>query len=663
MNKKVITKVISTAVLSSMLAYTVPVFAYTKDETVYTKLKANGSSYQTIVSTHLENINNEKQLRDLSDLANIENTNGDETFSKDGNYVVWNANGKDIYYQGETSKKLPISCNVKYELDGKEISVEEIAGKSGKVKITLEYTNNEERIVTVNGKSVKMYVPFVVVAASTIDNSKNKNVEISSGKVLNDGSKTMAVGIALPGMEESLGISSSDLNIPSSIEITMDATDFEQGSIMTYITPKVLEDDDLKIFDKLDEVYSKVNTLQASSKQIVTGANTLRDGAKTYSEKSREFNVAMNKVSGGVSTVNSNYSKIHEGINTIASGNEEVYNGVANLNAGIGLLSSKLSTLPSGVLQLYQGSTNLKEGISGVNTGVQSLEASLNNVITNSISILQANNTTLATEISDLNTRASSLTNQITNLQSIKNKLTQQADKDSLQITIDELSQEKNTITTKITTLSTQKGKNDYVISAIQPTEESQAKISALNSGLESLLEGASSLEENLEALNNSTPELSGALAQLSGGSQNLVDGTKVLTDGAATLSQGSSELKRGINTLDTSSKMLADANGQLTDGANTLEQGVQTLTDGITTFDEQGIQKICNYINGDVKDISSRVEMLCQLSDEYNNYTMLEDGNDGSVKFIMIIDAIKKQEENDKNKEEAILDTDSDKE
>ncbi|MCI8621828.1 MAG: hypothetical protein HFJ50_09305 [Clostridia bacterium] len=76
-----------------------------------------GNSYKSIVNSHLTNSDENNLINDLSDLINIENVNGDETFSKDGNSLIWNSKGADIYYQGETSKELPIECIVKYELE------------------------------------------------------------------------------------------------------------------------------------------------------------------------------------------------------------------------------------------------------------------------------------------------------------------------------------------------------------------------------------------------------------------------------------------------------------------------------------------------------------------------------------------------------------------
>ena len=146
--------------LCTLLAYTSPVLAYTKDETVYSKINSNGDRTKTIVTDHLSG--EEELVNDLTDLLNIKNVSGDEEFSKDGNKITWKTNGNDVYYQGETEKELPVECNIKYELDGNEMSKEDITGKSGKVKITIQYTNKEEHTVKIEGRNTVLYTPFIL---------------------------------------------------------------------------------------------------------------------------------------------------------------------------------------------------------------------------------------------------------------------------------------------------------------------------------------------------------------------------------------------------------------------------------------------------------------------------------------------------------------------
>lgn len=609
MNKKII----SGALLCTMLAYTTPVLAFTKDETVYSKTDANGNTYSTIVSDHITNENQEKMINDISDLLNIKNVNGDEEFSQDGNNLVWNADGSDIYYQGESQKNLPIECNIKYELDGKEITAQELAGKSGKVKITIEYKNKDAHTVNINGRNETLYTPFVVVCGTILDNEHHRNIEITNGKVIDDGSKTTVLGISLPGMQESLNIKKDKLDIPDTIEIIMDSTDFELSNIVTYVTPKIIEEDDLDIFNKLDGIYSQVNTLQSSSKQIEDGANNLKTGVDTYKEKSQEFNSAMTQIAQGTGTINSNYNKIDEGINTLNAGSKNLKNGAEQLNNGINQLSSSVSNLPQGIEALYQGSANLNAGITGVASGVNTLKDNLTKTTTTSITELTKNNAVL-------------------------------------QKTIEALGEEQPEL---VATLKAQKAENEQIIKALTPTEETNTKMQSLSNGLNAVTAGSQSLKENLGNLNTAVGQLPEAINKITAGSNALEEGTKTLQTGASNLNNGSKALKNGISSLDTNTQKLAEANNQLTEGTTTISDGVTTLTEGIAKFNREGIDKICNYINGDLKDITNRLEKLQELSQEYNNFTMLNNGDKGNVKFIMIMDSIKKEEE---NKQEIII-------
>ena len=248
MMKKLGTKLISSTLLFSMLVYfTTPVMAYTKEESVYSKLDNNGYVYKTTVSNHLKNTEKAELLQDISDLMNIENVSGDQEFKEENGNLIWKAEGEDIYYQGNTEKELPIECKITYKLDGKEISKEDILGKNGLVKVTLEFTNKEKRQVTINGKLETMYVPFVVGIGTVVDNENNKNIEISSGKVIDNGNKTIIFGVALPGMQESLGINKDTLEIPDSVEFSMEAKDFEMNEIYCFATPKLIDDKDIEI--------------------------------------------------------------------------------------------------------------------------------------------------------------------------------------------------------------------------------------------------------------------------------------------------------------------------------------------------------------------------------------------------------------------------------
>lgn len=612
MNSNIRRKIISSTLLCSMCAYTLPVFAYTKDETVYSKMNKDGKNYQTIVSTHLENKEELETINDITDLLNIENTNGEEEFSQEGNSLVWKADKKDIYYQGESQKDLPIECKVKYELDGKEVGAEEIVGKAGHVKITIEYSNKEEHIVSINGKQQKMYTPFVVVAGTVLKNDTNKNIEISNGKVINDGSKTILMGMAMPGLQESLQINKHDIEIPNSIEISMDATDFELGNIVTFVTPKVLEEKDIHFLDKLDEIEEKINTLETASNQIEKGSVALAEGTGKLVTGTEELKDGTNSAYNGAKQIETEVKKANSQLkndknealdaNTLTVIGEQAKQTAilsAEQKAQIGSQAQAVAT------QTIQGQKVAigEQAVSQV-ANLQLTQGQKNNI---------ANGVKVGLEANE-NYKALPAEQQAIILQFSQNSAITAAET----VAKDTAKQVANTIAQKVAEQVAGQVANNTAQLVAQNTATQTAETTA--KAVASKV--ANQVKE--QALNQVTSQMN-----------TLGEGLTQLTNGLGSLKNGSSSLQNGVNELDK--------------GANTLAQGVKT-------FNEEGIKKICNYINGDMKDMSERVEKLKELSKAYHNFTMLNGENEGNVKFIMIMDTIKKQESNDETKEEAVL-------
>lgn len=69
----------------------------------------------------------------------------------------------------------------------------------------------------------------------------------------------------------------------------------------------------------------------------------------------------------------------------------------------------------------------------------------------------------------------------------------------------------------------------------------------------------------------------------------------------------------------------------QLNDAAKTLSDGMDTLSDGMKQFDNDGINTIYNFVNGDVKGAQNRVEKLMDLAK-----------NSGSYKYVLKVDNLK---------------------
>ena len=656
-NKKIMSKVIaSSLVLALGTINAVPVFAYSKDETVYTKANANGSSYQTIVSEHLKNSDNAELLKDMSTLLNIKNTNGDEEASQNGTSLEWKTSGNDIYYQGNTDKELPLDCTIKYELNGEEIAPNDLIGKSGSVKITIEYTNKEERFVNINGKNEKMYVPFVVMAGTMLDNTKMKNIEVTNGKVLDNGQKTVVVGLACPGLIESLGLEDEDLPDLNKVEISFEATDFEMENIMSYATPKIFNDADISAMDKLDEVYSQINDLKSASTQLVEGAKTLQDGTEEYVSKSSEFADGLETFNQGINTATNSYNKIDEGIDSVNSNISTIKNGASKLNQGASDLSDGLNSLQTGVSagkeqavsSLEESSKTLSAGIDQIIAGKdQEVETIKEQVIENANSKLAEG---LKTGVSSAVSSAidSTMEKKMASVQKaiLADETLTTEEKLAIQKSLSSISisdAEKQAMSKQIGTA---------IDSAVaQTTKAQEAGLNTLKTqAASSIKSGISEISSGFDAITDGTTELIAGSNELKNGTSTLSQGTSKLQTGVSTLASGSKELKTGLSTLNSSSNKLNSANKQLLEGANTISDGAKTLAEGISEFDKEGINKIVSMVNGDVKDLQTRVEKLQDLANEYDSFAGKDEEAEGTTKFIFVVDSLKK----DSKKEES---------
>ncbi len=331
-----------------------------KEETVYVFTDANGNTDHILVSDWLKNKTGAKTIEDSSDLKDIENVKGDETFDGSGDKITWNADGSDIYYQGTSTKQSPVSIKLTYYLDDKEVTPEEIAGKSGKVKIRFDYTNNETQEVEVNGKTETIHVPFVVLSGLVLSNDNFKNIEVTNGKLISEGNNSIIAGIAMPGLKDSLQINSKDLdtdkvNVPEYVEITADATDFSLDMTMSMVLSDILDDLSFNSDDiDTSELTDSMDQLTDATDQLLDGTKQLADGTGTLKEKVGEFN---------------------EGLRTLDNGIGQYTAGTAQLASGIGELKSGTNQLAAGVPQLTKGVKQLKNGAVSAKKGADQLVA------------------------------------------------------------------------------------------------------------------------------------------------------------------------------------------------------------------------------------------------------------------------------------------------
>ncbi len=699
-----------------------------KDESVYLISDANGNVNKTIVVDHLKNKDKKDTLEDASNLSDIENVKGKEKFTQSGDKLTWQAGGKDIYYQGTATAEPPVTQKVTYYLDGKEISPEDLAGKSGKVKIRFDYTNTTSYTETVNGEKQTVSVPFAAVTGLVLGDGF-ENIEVTNGKAEVSDSSSVVLGYALPGLKDSLGIKDGDLdgdvNIPEYMEMTADVKNFSMPAAMTF----VVNASDYVSTDGIDtsDLDDMINDLKDASTQLQDGSKTLAEGTDTLAD--------------GLSTLQSKLGTFASGVGTLQSGLKTYTDGVSTLSGGLNTLGNSTGALISGADKLNDGAKSLKAGITSVDAGVDSVQENVNKLngaaaqISTGASDLDTKAQALAQGASDLNDGVEKLASTVQGMpetvkSSINDTLKQLSsfvpvlivagyDNTLAQtgVTVDNVdkvttfAKEKEAEIKEIIARSATKNAHGYnelpdksksevdktynkvmeglyqgqgavmVYTQINQTvssEQSQNQVKELTEGASSLKEniakfqkeGTTTLKEGTSALSTGTSALASGLTPLKEGTKQLVAGSNSLAEGmdslansVPTLTSGIKQLVDGSNTLvanntqlNSGASQLADGTNQivsgvdqLTTGSKTLADGAHTLADGMVQFNEEGINKILDAYNGDLKPFTDKLQAVIDAGEEYQTYSAIADGQTGSVKFIYKLASVDAKADSDK--------------
>lgn len=768
-----------------------------KDESVYLISDANGNVNKTIVVDHLKNKDKKDTLEDASNLSDIENVKGKEKFTQSGDKLTWQAGGKDIYYQGTATEEPPVTQKVTYYLDGKEISPEDLAGKSGKVKIRFDYTNTTSYTETVNGEKQTVSVPFAAITGLVLGDGF-ENIEVTNGKAEVSDSSSVVLGYALPGLKDSLGIKDKDLdgdvNIPEYMEMTADVENFSMPAAMTfvvnasdYVSTDGIDTSDLD--DMINDLKDASTQLQDGSKTLAEGTDTLSDGLSTLQSKLGTFASGVGTLKSGLKTYTDGVSTLSGGLNTLGNSTGALVSGADKLNSGAGQLASGSATLKDGLKSYTDGASELQAGINKLyntldagltdkqkakiqKTAVESVQDSFKgetgvtvqktiyaglryqtddngNVIGDGDLYTSLYNGTVGQKFEEnldsayalvvktvLSTAAGDESGTVQSdvlAQTIKERYKKASDAYEAAITV---SVQSGTLdeTTKAVLSNTQYQEAFITYNAIQnmsasqlaeaiyaktnatdtlismtetqlkETLESDKNSSDIKSGVETalntlatklsgaceqvseqvassaaitgaqgtmdtvkaglgnekdektLIGGAEKLTSSNNKLNAGATALNAGASQLSAGTQSLMNsvptltsGIKQLVDGSNTLVANNAKLNSGASQLADGTNQIVSGVDQLTTGSKTLSEGAHTLADGMVQFNEEGINKILDAYNGDLKTFTNKLQAVIDAGEEYQTYSAIADGQTGSVKFIYKLASIDAKADSDK--------------
>ena len=675
-----------------------------KSETVYAVMDADGNTTDVSVSEWLKNEGKSNNLSDYSNLKNIKNTSGDEKMSRDGNKLVWAANGKDIHYTGDYDGELPVNVKVSYYLNGTKVSADEIAGKKGNVKIRFDYDINDS--VKENGYSLTR--PYAIVSAVVLSNDNFTNVTVNNGKAVNDGNSTAVVGIALPGMSDNLQI--DELDIPDHVTINAKTTNFEIDGTYTVADSGFMNDMDTTKLDdvagQVDELESALDKLSDASKKLVNGSSKLAKGANKLADSSSQIEEGTETLKDGTESMKTGSKDLKTGTGDLKTGVKDLSDGADKLVAGAQDLSSGTTQMKEGT-EALNSSVNGEGGLAGDNGSAKKLSAGAAQVDAG----LKQMGKTIAAQNTKLAQNAKSISDNLDGVNTEKVNAPSSADVDGAletaikaaaasgdQDTINALKNAKEKLGTYETnvndTVSSVNTDKQKITTANQTAKAMYQSIAASsNDDLKKLQDGADELKAGTQALDTAVnvggtkdgtkvPSLSKAVYGLNDGAAQLDAGVNGYTDkdgkfhpgallGLRSLQEGikvdtkdKTSLVTGVNKLDAGTTKLAkgavqvDAGagklvtymGQLTEGVETLSDGADTLASGMATFNKTGIQKLVSTMkDSDIKSMVNRVKATLDAASDGSFIGGKQEGQSGESKIIFKTDEVKKASKSDK--------------
>ena len=567
-------------------AFAVGGSSFTKSETVYAVMNADGSIQSTTVSEHVYSASGLSNVTDQSTLTNIQNTESSAAFTQDGEKLVWNTDDTDVYYKGDTDRALPIQATVTYALDGQEAALEDLIGKSGHLTMTIALKNNETGTVNVNGTDRTIVTPLVT-AVGVIFGQDATNVVAAHGLVESAAKSNVAAFVTLPGVKDSLsGLLPDELDtiedyLQDTITVEADVTELTCPQVMMACATSAAALGTDNVFDlsSINDLTDGINQLNDAMSQLLDGASQLEDGTS--------------QLASGVLA-------LLDGANTLNTGAAALDEGLGQLTNGLDTLSANNSALNSGAQQVADGvlasaNKTLKEGgLIDNDMTWSNYEAVIDNILTMNEKTLAAGRRKMVRTIWE---QAPSFKDSQLDLALYLSATKTNHDLEAALRLMQNY--DPSMLSGLVQLLTTQDAKDTAKAELKYQVENSQdiADVRALKTSLSQIKLFVSSVNQ-------------------------YTDGVQTAANGAHAAKDGSAQLAAGTQTL--------------YDGVNTLNDGTHRLNDGLNQFNDEGISKLTGSLDQDqLQGLKTVVDEMTSRLEDYTSFAGAPDDATNSVKFI----------------------------
>ena len=605
----------------------------TKTQTVYTVLDQDGNVISTTVSAWLHGEQGIHDLHDKTDLQNVYDIHTDESNACENGVCVWNSDDSDLYYQGTSDSQLPVAVTMYATLDHETIPMAQLPGKTGHLELKLSFENTQSEVYDINGNAVDVHPLIPLVGGVMLDRDHIRNITVSQGNVISDGSSQIALFMAVPGFKDMLKqtdvAGEADVSLPSDeITISCDVSDAPKLSFMMASAGSISLEDLLAMENPLDELVNGIAQLSDAGNQLKDGSQQLLEGTQTLIDQSSPLLAGSPKV-------------------------RSLSQGVAQLDDGAKRLQAALRQYTGGVSALSAGTA----GLSAIPQGAKKIDDALNNDLLTAVKAVQNGLSQMKQQVQSVSTsdQMQALTVQIESAQSALQSLSALVDNDEqiLQSMADTLGQISVTLPQTVdsdalnqtaqTVMTTLASSIVLLNQSAAALPEGEAKTAVLQN-VQSLSANAQSLGTQFDVLSQSLNSVSNVLAGMEETVSGSLQQVSALKQDISTGLQVLQQMKQMMENLDLTAytdmqKDMCDGIDRLIAGTDALQGGIVQISDGLSLLvsqSESGIGQIQyasalldengSALNTGMDQIVNGTDTLAQQKD---SFTALADGLD----------------------------------
>lgn len=519
-----------------------------RGETVYIETDPSGNVQSIVSSVYISNPAGADTITDYSTLRDIKNVSGSESPVIEGEKVTFSTEGEDVCYQGTGVGELPFSVEISYFLNSRKMTPEEIAGKSGRIRIEVKTKNNLKRTVDVDGEPMELYVPFSVICMMTLGD-RFTAIEAQGAKVSAQAGQFTVLSVLLPGLKESLDIEEGE-EVKDSFVLEADVKNFELADSMFIGMTGIVDENDLSGINDIGELISALDEIGEASGKLYKGARSLTSGAKTFEEGLAEYLDGVTQAADGAVEATNGADEIHKASKDIAAGAAQIADAIDELAGQLDEAKKKLD-------QIADPNAPVDDATIAV------IEDAINKALKDNAESIRA---AVKQSVLDSLKDAPMTPEQ---KEAVAEAVASGLKLDEIKVTIDQ---------------KTAQAIRDSIVST-KEVQDMLKQLDALVAGIDQLADGANQLDSG-------AGQLAVAIGKFAKGLRTLADGLVTLSENGVTLQEGVAAIVKGLNSLTKGLKSLSEdglskivEETSKVDTALSRKDALMELSDGYTSF------------------------------------------------------------------------------